>query len=318
MTEPDRLSAGFDARSRWTDLGGPLHYMDFGGPAEGPLVVAVHGLGGAAMNFSAIAPLVTHRCRVLAPDLAGHGLTESLGRSTKVGANRRLLHTFLEAVAQQPVILMGNSMGGMVSLLEAAAEPQAVAGLILLAPAVPFFPAVPEPFAAAMAAVYGLPVLGRIMVGHRRALPPEKLVGWILKFCCVDPSRVPAGVLAEHVELARRRIQFDDVERDFLVAARSVAARAAVSRGVSYRRLIRSISAPVLVVHGDRDRIVPVAASQAIARRNPSWRLVILPEVGHVPQLEAPGETAEIILDWLDTAGQSAVGAASPPPRQGG
>jgi pimeloyl-ACP methyl ester carboxylesterase len=287
--------------------------MDFGGTDDGPLVVAVHGLGGAAMNFSAIAPLLTHRCRLLAPDLAGHGLTEALGRSTKVGANRRLLDRFVDAVARQPVILMGNSMGGMVSLLEAAAEPQAVAGLILLAPAVPFFPAVPHPLIAAVAAAYGLPMLGPIMVGRRRALPPEKLVGWILRFCCVDPSRVPAEVLAEHVELARRRIQFDDVERDFLAAARSVAARAAVSRGVSYRQAIRSIRVPVLVVHGDRDRVVPVEASRAAARRNPSWRLVILPNVGHVPQLESPRETAEVIIDWFDSAGQSAVSAASPP-----
>jgi pimeloyl-ACP methyl ester carboxylesterase len=314
MIEPGRLPVGFDARSRWIDLGGPLHYMDFGGPADGPLVVAVHGLGGAAMNFSAIAPLLTHRCRLLAPDLAGHGLTESLGRSTKVGANRRLLHSFVDAVAHQPVILMGNSMGGMVALLEAAAEPQAVAGLILLAPAVPFFPVVPHPLIAAVAAVYGLPMLGRIMVGRRRALPPERLVGWILRFCCVDPSRVSAEVLAEHVELARRRIQFDDVERDFLAAARSVAARAAVSGGFSYRRAIRSTRVPVLVVHGNRDRVVPVEASQAAARRNPSWRLVILPNVGHVPQLESPRETAEAILDWLDSAGHSAVSAASPPP----
>jgi pimeloyl-ACP methyl ester carboxylesterase len=318
MTEQGRSPVGFDARSRWIDLGGPLHYMDFGGPPDGPLVVAVHGLGGAAMNFSAIAPLLTHRCRLLAPDLAGHGLTESLGRSTKVGANRRLLHSFVEAVADRPVILMGNSMGGMVSLLEAAAEPQAVAGLILLAPAVPFFPAVPHPLIAAVAAIYGLPMLGPVMVGRRRALPPEKLVAWILRFCCVDPSRISAEVLAEHIELARRRIQFDDVEREFLAAARSVAARAAVSSDVSYRQAIRSIRVPVLVVHGDRDRVVPVEASRAAARRNPSWLLVILNNVGHVPQLESPRETAEVILQWFGDAGSSAVSAASPPPAAGG
>ena len=64
---------GLDDRSRWIDLGGPVHYLDFGGPANGPVIVCVHGLGGSSVNWSAIAPLLTDRFRVVAPDLAGHG-----------------------------------------------------------------------------------------------------------------------------------------------------------------------------------------------------------------------------------------------------
>jgi pimeloyl-ACP methyl ester carboxylesterase len=304
---------GFDERSRWIDLAGPLHYMDFGGLADGPLVVAVHGLGGAAMNFSAVAPFLTDRCRMLAPDLAGHGLTQSLGRSTTVGANRRLLHSFLQAVADRPVILMGNSMGGMVALLEAGAAPQAVAGLILLAPAVPFFPALPDPFVAAMVTAQGIPMLGRIILGRRRTLAPDQLVHTVLRFTCVDPSRVPAKVVAEHVELARRRIHFADLEREFLIAARSVVARAAAPQRTRYRTAIQSIHVPVLLVHGARDLLVPVAASLAIARRHPSWRLVVLPDIGHVPQLESPEKTAEAVLDWLEGDGHAAASAASRP-----
>ena len=319
MTSAPGHPLGFDERSHWIDLAGPLHYMDFGGPADGPLIVAVHGLGGAAMNFSAVAPLVTDRCRVLAPDLAGHGLTESLGRSTTVGANRRLLHAFIEAVADRPVILMGNSMGGMLALLEAGAVPEAVAGLILLAPAVPFLPALPDPFVAATVTAKGIPMLGRIILGRRRTLSPDQLVHTVLRFTCVDPSRIPAKVVAEHVELAHRRIRFTDLEREFLIAARSVVARAAAPQRTRYRSAIRSIKVPVLLVHGKRDLLVPVAASLAVARRHPSWRLVILPDIGHVPQLESPAKTAEAILDWLQTDGQAAADAASrPTPTAGG
>src|SRR5215468_7607331 len=100
----------FSDRSRWIDVGGPTHYLDYGGPSDGPVVVAVHGLGGSAVNWAAIAPLLTDRCRVLAPDLAGHGLTQSLGRGTTVAANRALLHRFVQSVVGGPVILMGNSM----------------------------------------------------------------------------------------------------------------------------------------------------------------------------------------------------------------
>lgn len=150
MTATRTATTGFDSRSRWVDLSGPVHYMDFGGPASGPTVVAVHGLGGSCLNWSAIAPLLTGRCRLLAPDLAGHGLTQSLGRATTVSANRALLHRFIEAVPQAPVILVGNSMGGMLSLLEANAAPDTIAGLILLDAALPFVPALPDPAVAAV------------------------------------------------------------------------------------------------------------------------------------------------------------------------
>jgi pimeloyl-ACP methyl ester carboxylesterase len=60
-----------------------------------------------------------------------------------------------------------------------------------------------------------------------------------------------------------------------------------------------SISAPVLLVHGDRDRLVPVAAARDIARRHPSWRYLELADVGHVPQLQVPERLAEDVLGWL-------------------
>ena len=132
-------------QSRWVDLGGPMHYIDFGGSADAPVIVCVHGLAGSALNWSAIAPLLTDRYRLLAPDLAGHGLTRSLGRGTSVAANQALLHRFIESVAASPVILMGNSMGGMVSLMEAGTSPGSVSALILVDPALPFVPVRPDP-----------------------------------------------------------------------------------------------------------------------------------------------------------------------------
>ena len=70
----------FGAMSRFVDLDGPLHYLDFGGPADGPLLVCVHGLGGSHVNWVAIGPKLAQTCRVLALDLAGHGRTPLAGR----------------------------------------------------------------------------------------------------------------------------------------------------------------------------------------------------------------------------------------------
>ena len=281
--------------SRWTDLDGPVHYLDFGGPSDGPVVVCVHGLGGSAVNWSALAPLLTGTLRVLAPDLAGHGLTESAGRGTSVAANRALLHRFIERVAPGPVILMGNSMGGMISLLETGAAPDTVAGLILLDPALPFVPARPDPLVAAMFALYLTPGVGRLLLSGRRRLAPEALVTSTLALCCANSSRVAANILAEHVDIARQRTAFADTSRDFAHAVRSVVATAGPIRGRRYRRGLHEITCPVLLLHGDRDRLVPVAVARAAAKAHPSWSLVVMPGVGHVPQLEVPADTAAAI-----------------------
>ena len=76
----------FGGQSCWTDIGGPVHYLDYGGPEGAPVIVAVHGLEGCAVNWSALAPLLTDRYRVLAPDLAGHGFTRSAGRGVNVAS----------------------------------------------------------------------------------------------------------------------------------------------------------------------------------------------------------------------------------------
>ncbi len=301
---------------RWTDLGGPVHYLDFGGPPDGPVIVCVHGLGGSAANWLALAPLLTGKFRVLAPDLAGHGLTQPAGRGSDVTANRVLLHRFIQRVATGPVILLGNSMGGMISLLEAAAAADAVTGLILLGPALPFVPARPDPLVSALFLAYLTPGLGRLLLGKRRRLPPSVLVAKTLALCCADSSRVAPDVVAAHIEVAARRAAFTGADRDFAASVRSVVATLGPVRGRAYRRRVRSLKCPVLLVHGDRDRLVPVTVARAAARAHPAWSLVVLPDVGHVPQLEAPGQTAGLITGWLAADGHSAVaeaGRARPP-----
>jgi pimeloyl-ACP methyl ester carboxylesterase len=302
----------FGGVSRWVDIDGPVHYLDFGGPADGPVIVCVHGLNGSAVNWAAIAPLLTKHYRLLAPDLVGHGMTRSAGRSAKVPANRALLHRFIQAVATPPVILMGNSMGGMISLSEAAAAPDTVAGLILLDPALPFVPVRSNLLIAAMFVVYALPGLGQRLIRRGRGLSPEQMVAGVLELCCGDVTRVSRTTVEQHVEMARRRAAFTNGEQDFLTASRSVVTESAYVTGRKYRRAVRSVSCPALLLHGTVDRLVPVASARVVARAHPAWTFMELPGVGHVPQLEVPGDCAKLITEWLSTAGHPAAEAATP------
>jgi pimeloyl-ACP methyl ester carboxylesterase len=264
----------------------------------------VHGLTGAAVNWSDIAPRLTRRYRLLAPDLSGHGLTWSARRGSGVPANRVLLDGFLAAVATGPAILMGNSMGGMISMLEAAAAPKAVAGLILIDPALPLGLARPDPLLAGLLAAAAIPGLGALVsrLDRRQARPPEATVAAALAVCCADPARVTPEAVARHVFVTRERAGIAGADRDFLLATRSVAATVFRQGGRSYRRAVGSVTCPVLLLHGERDRLVPVALARAAARAQPAWSVHVLPGLGHLPMLEAPDQTAELITGWLDSA----------------
>ena len=61
----------------------------------------------------------------------------------------------------------------------------------------------------------------------------------------------------------------------------------------------RSIDAPVLLLHGDKDRLINIATARAAAAANPSWQFEVARGVGHVPQLEVPQWTVDQILGWL-------------------
>jgi pimeloyl-ACP methyl ester carboxylesterase len=288
-------------RSATVDLGGPTHYFDFGGPADGPLVVCVHGLGGAAWNWAAVAPALTERCRVLAIDLAGHGRTPAAGRETTVRANRRLLDRFLREVAGEPVVLMGNSMGGAISLLEAAASPELVAGVVLVDPALPrpaFAPI--DPRVAVTFAAMSLPGVGEAALNRRRRRrTPEQQVRETLALCCVDPKRIPADVLALGIALTKEKYGQPSGPGEFLDAARSLVRMLARSR--KFRATMARVTAPVLLIHGDADRLVSLRVAQAVADANPHWRFEVARGIGHVPQLEAPDWTAALVLDWLES-----------------
>ena len=119
----------------------------------------------------------------------------------------------------------------------------------------------------------------------------------MLELCCADTSRVPTQVVDEHIEMAARRREYSDVDAELVAAAQSLM-WVLLDRG-RYAEMQRSIQSPVLLLHGDRDRLVPLSSARAAADANPSWQFDVAEGVGHVPQLEVPEWTADRILGWL-------------------
>ena len=282
---------------RTIDLDGPVHYAEFGG--SGRPIVLVHGLGGSHLNWIAVAPRLADHGRVYAVDLAGHGRTPSLSRSARVGANRLLLGRFLEAVAREPVVLMGNSMGGYLTIAQAAAEPAKVSSLVLVGSAVPLAPGAHfDPRVTAMFFAMALPGVGGALMLGRHLRGPEQMVRDMLSLCCVDPSRVSREVFDAHVELVRERAVNGRVNgRDFLTAQRSLMVR--LMRRRQFYEMVATIRSPALIVQGDRDRLVRIEAARVLAAARPDWRFEVLEGIGHVPQLEAPERFLAVVEPWL-------------------
>ncbi|WP_248828561.1 alpha/beta fold hydrolase [Frankia sp. Mgl5] len=298
--------------SKWVDLDGPVHYAEFGAPGTiggSPPVVCVHGLGGSYTNWLALAPLLASTSRVLAPDLAGHGRTPLGNRGADVSANHLLLDRFLAEVVGEPVILVGNSMGGLISMLQAVRRPESVCGLVLLDPALPLRRGGwPEPLVVASFAAVVLPGLGAWALARRRArVGPAGIVAQTLRLCTTDPARIPSVAVEALVDLGHERAGMDGVERAYVAAARSVVRR--VVRGGPLRRLIRQVDVPTLLVHGSDDRLIPVALARDAAGLRPDWRLAVVAGCGHLPQLEDAAGTAELLTGWWEQTRDAGGGA---------
>jgi pimeloyl-ACP methyl ester carboxylesterase len=282
-----------------------------GGPADGPRLVFLHGLGGSHLNWSALGPLINGRVRVLAPDLVGHGLTPTGDRTADLEGHRRLLSGFLEVVGA-PAVVVGNSMGGLVAALQAATEPDSVSGLVLVDPALPTARlGLVHPRVVANFLLCAVPGVGEgYLSRRRRRTSAEQSVHRVLDVCCVDASRVPAAVVEAHVELTER---MDRTRADaaYLRSARSLSL-ALATPGDTARRLDRIVQ-PTLLLQGARDVLVPLSSARRMSASHPRWRFEVAPDVGHVPMLEAPEWTASVLHDWLSGPGAPAAAAASGP-----
>jgi len=312
---PWSFAAPWGARGWVTDLAGPVHWIEFDGPGGGiaangagaggggdragaPPIVFVHGLGGSHLNWVPVGPTLAAERRAVALDLRGFGLTPGTRRTSTVPANVALLDRFLREVVGTPVVLVGNSMGGLISILQTRVHPETVAGLILLDPALPQLGQRPELKVAAQFLAYTMPGLGEMYLrAARTRISPRQTVLRVLELCFADPSRASRELVDALIALAEERRRLPGTEAAFLAAARSTIG--SISNAGRYRTVMGGIRVPVLLFNGESDRLVSVGSARAAAAANPTWETCFLPDVGHTPQLEAPELVLDAISGWL-------------------
>jgi pimeloyl-ACP methyl ester carboxylesterase len=128
--------------------------------------------------------------------------------------------------------------------------------------------------------------------------PPELAVQRLIELCFADPSRADPAMLTASIALTTERQRQERANATaFLAASRSLMRVAGQRR--RYWEMMSSVRVPVLLIGGEADRLVPAASMRQAAARNPRWETVILPGVGHTPQLEVPDNVIGTVREWL-------------------
>ena len=269
---------------------------------SGEPALYVHGLGGASTNWTDLADLLADRLDGEAVDLPGFGRSGPVPRSgySPLGHGRTVV-SLLEHRGRGPVHLFGNSLGGAVAVVVAAIRPDLVRTLTLVSPALPALR--PRRGSDVTLPLLLLPGLSRLVERRLAALPPQRRARAVLELCFADPSVVPDNRFAEAVEEVARRRDLPWAMEAFTASLRGLVLSYALVGERSLWRYAASVRAPTLVVWGTEDRLVPVSIAPRVARAIPDARLLVLPDVGHVAQLERPEKVARAFLGMLEDIG---------------
>ncbi len=283
------------------EIGGVrVRYERHDGHGDGPIFVLVHGLGGSLENWAAVAPLLARRGPVLALDLGGFGHTEVHPEQAAVQRNLVLLQRFVRQMTDRPVVLAGNSMGGLLSAQLAARDPGGVAGAVLIDPAIPLvFRGYPHRQILADFAMTTLPGLSRIAARRLAASTVRQEVERTMRSVTTHFEDVDPAVVDRHVELTEYRLEHvRGAGASFEVAGRTLLGMLAKRK--RYYEVVGRITCPVLLLHGDGDKLIHVRSARALAKRNPAWTYVEGADIGHTPMLDRPAWVDEQIGAWLD------------------
>jgi pimeloyl-ACP methyl ester carboxylesterase len=263
---------------------------------SGPPLVLVHGLGGAAANWTELAPLLARRHRLLVSDLPGHGASEPLPAVSGLEpfADRLALLTEREAMVPAPVV--GHSLGGMVVMRLALRHPQHVTALVLAAAA---GLSIGNVWGRNLLSVFSVVRPGRLAARNRRWVARSSLLRRLV-FGFVSVAD-PPGLTNEAVEgfLAGQLLHTD------------IGSAWHALRVDDPRQELEAISSPVLVLWGSDDVQLPLDDAFEYTRRLRA-RLRVIPGCGHLLIGERPDACDRAIADFLGREGAKRSDANDP------
>ncbi|MCB9743454.1 MAG: alpha/beta hydrolase [Alphaproteobacteria bacterium] len=260
---------GFTSRWHSTRLGN-VHALEGEGQGELPTLVMLHGVGSRCTHYRGLVKrLRPHFSRLLLPDLLGHGLSEVPPTGLSVDGLAEALTEALDALAPEPFVLFGNSLGGMMAMRYAAKRPEKVRAL-----------AVNSPAGAAVTEEQLEVLIDRFDVrSHDKSVQ-------LVQRAFATPLPAPA----QHAVALLVRRQLEPPHINHLLRN--------VRRGdILAPEELQRLRMPTLFTWGRRERVLLEEQLQYFLEHLPPHVQVKHPEhFGHSPYLERPTELAEHIV----------------------
>jgi pimeloyl-ACP methyl ester carboxylesterase len=256
---------------------------------NGPEVLLLHGLGGTRASLFETAAALSRRYRVYAPDLPGFGSSSK----PALGAYNApwfadTLFGLMDCLQIPKARVVGNSMGGRIAIEMALTAPERVRALGLLCPAVAWIRRGLHPVVRLLRPEFGL-----LPHGFRRATIASQF--WSLFY---DRHILDADVGELMVDEFRRIYHSAGARYAFLASARNIYLDRPFGDGGFYPRLAH-LTTPALFIWGSHDALVPATFARHVARWLPTAEQVTLKNCGHVPQVERPRETNDLLMRFF-------------------
>ncbi|HEY4344887.1 MAG TPA: alpha/beta hydrolase [Parvibaculum sp.] len=287
----DELAAKYAAApSQFITLpsGAVAHVRDQGN-REGPVLVLIHGSNASLHTWEPWVALLGAKYRIVTMDMPGHGLTGAVpGDDYSRAGMVAFTHQVLGKLALSHYAIGGNSMGGGVVAQYAEDYPGEVTALILVdAAGLPrkMQPGEKIPLGFRLAR---MPVLNKIML----YVSPRSVFAEGLHKVFVDQSKVTEEMIDRYYDLNL----YDGNRRATGIRFRLPPSDEAVSEKLG------QIRAPTLILWGDKDGLIPVENAHEFQKRISGAKVVIYPNVGHVPMEEVPEKSAADVDAFLATA----------------
>lgn len=260
------------------------------GPADRQVALFIHGWSSSWYALSPIFQEFNRRYRVMAVDLPGYGESPRLKERATIPAYADLLAKLIREVTDKPIVLIGHSMGGMISLTLTLRHPELVERMILICPTI-----------SGKLSMFINMFVSPITFLERSVITNRFISAFEPYFIQITDRLMRPASFADRTEIKEDEYTHlrADARRPGQGRVRAECYRA--MRENDLRGKLSQVNKPALVIWGMEDNTVPLRDASVVATEWPDADLRMIPNAGHWPQFETPVITRRYVKAFMGT-----------------